>query len=202
MFQGGISVAMRRLLLCGLGIAMIAAATAAAEKASSDPRFSPTIATRIGGQPVRLVLTGTAVRTKYMLSVYSIGSYVEEGVKVRDAAELIGIAAPKQLHLIFERSVAGATIAESFREAIGMNHPAPAFTDELSQLEQYFRAYSAQPGDHIWLTSIPGAGFACQFAEHPALFIKNVAFAQAAWEVYLGRKNLGTAIQSGLTSRL
>jgi len=202
MVQGGITVAMRRLLLSGLVIATIGAVAAAADKARSDPRFAVTIDSQIAGQPVRLVLTGTAVRTKYMLSLYTIASYLQEGVKVRDAAELIAVNAPKQLHLVFERSVAGATIAESLHEAIAMSHPAPAFTDELGRLDQYFRAYSAGPGDHIWLTSIPGAGLTCQFADHPALFIENVAFAQAAWEVYLGRKNLGTAIKAGLTSRL
>jgi Chalcone isomerase-like len=202
MFHGRIGVMMRGPMLIGLGIATLAAAGVAAERPGVDPRFAPAIATRVGGQPVRLVLTGTAVRTKYMLSVYTIGSYVQEGVKVHDAAALIGVAAPKQLHLIFERNVDGATIAESFREAIGMSHPAPAFATELARLDQYFRAYSAHPGDHVWLTHIPGTGLACQFAAHPMVVIENVAFAQAAWEVYLGRKNLGTAIQSGLTSRL
>ena len=83
-----------------------------------------------------------------------------------------------------------------------MSHPAPAFTAELAKLEQYFGAYSAQRGDHVWLTYIPGSGLTCQFASHPAVLIENVAFAQAAWEVYLGRNNLGTAIKAGLTSRL
>ncbi len=202
MVQGRIRVALRRLVQSALALATITAVAVAADKAKSDPRFATTIDSQIAGQPVRLVLTGTAVRTKYMLSVYTIASYLQEGVKVRDAVELVAVNAPKQLHLVFERSVAGATIAESLREAISMSHPAPAFTDELTRLDQYFRAYTAGPGDHVWLTSVPGAGLTCQFGDHPALFIENVAFARAAWEVYLGRKNLGNAIKTGLTARL
>jgi hypothetical protein len=32
--------------------------------------------------------------------------------------------------------------------------------------------------------------------------IPNDKFARAVWEVYLGRKNLGSSIKTGLTSRL
>ena len=71
------------VVLSGLGVGMTATVAAAAEPEGGDPRFEGAIATRVGSKPVRLVLTGTAVRTKYMLSVYTIGSYLQEGVKVR-----------------------------------------------------------------------------------------------------------------------
>jgi hypothetical protein len=191
----------RATVVIGLGL-WVAVVVADAKAGGGDPRYAETIATRIGGKPVRLVLTGTAMRTRFGFSVYAIGSYVQEGIKVRDAAELARVAAPKQLHLIFERDVDGAKMAQSFRDAIAMNHPAPAFAAELAKLEQYFRSYPVQRGAHIWLTSIPGVGLECQLAGQPGVLIEDVGFAQAAWEVYLGRKNLGTTIQSGLTSRL
>jgi hypothetical protein len=83
-----------------------------------------------------------------------------------------------------------------------MIEPAPAFAAELDRLDGYFRGRTARRGDHVWLTSIPGTGVAVQFAGHPIVVIENVAFARAAWEVYVGRRNLGAAIQTGLTSRL
>jgi hypothetical protein len=184
------------------GLAGALASAAATEKDGGDPRFAPVITAQIGGRPVRLVLTGTAVRTKYLLSVYAIGSYLQEGVKVRDAEGLARVDAPKLLHLIFERNVAGATVADSFREAIALNHPAPEFAAELDRLDGCFRPRSVQRGDHVRLTLVPGTGLTCQFGSQPVVVIENVAFAHAAWEVYLGRKNLGAAIQMGLTSRL
>ena len=93
-------------LMVASGAGMVASVAGAAGQGGGDPRFASVITTPIGGQPVRLVLTGTAVRTKFMLSMYTIASYLHEGVKVRDAAELIAVNAPKQLHLVFERSVA------------------------------------------------------------------------------------------------
>lgn len=192
----------RRILAAVLiGLALSVAAVVVGAEAG-DSRFATTIASQIGGKPVRLVLTGTAMRTKYRFSVYAIGSYLQEGVKVRNGDELARIAAAKQLRLIFERDVDGATMAESFRESIAMNHPAPAFSAELAKLEQYFRAYPARRGESIWLTSIPGVGLGCQVVGKPAMLIENIGFAQAIWELYLGRRNLGVAIKAGLTSRL
>jgi hypothetical protein len=194
---------MQSFVMVAIGAGTIASVAAAdGQQQGGDPRFAPVITTRIGDRPLRLVLTGTAVRTKYWLSVYTIGSYLHEGVKVRNAEELAAVAAPKVLHLIFERGVEGQDLAASFREAIGMNNPAPAFAAELDRLDRAFRASTVQRGDHVWLTSVPGKGLACQVGGQPAVLIENVAFARAAWEVYLGRKNLGAAIQMGLTSRL
>jgi hypothetical protein len=199
--QSIVSGRTRILVMVAIAAGMIASVVAAAQ-GEDDSRFAPVLAAQIGGRPVRLILTGTAVRTKYMLSVYTIGSYLQEGAKVRDGEELARVAAPKLLHLIFERNVAGDAIAQSFRDAIGMNNPPPAFAAELDRLDRVFRAGSVHRGDHVWLTFIPGTGLACQLAGQPVVLIENVAFARAAWEVYLGRKNLGAAIQMGLTSRL
>jgi hypothetical protein len=194
----------RRILVTvvvGLGM-QVAASVEGAGEGDADPRYAATITSKFGGKPVRLVLTGTAMRTKFGFSVYAIGSYVQEGVKVRNGDELAKVAAAKQLHLIFERDVDGETMAQSFRDSIGMGHPAPAFAAELAKLEAYFRSNPVKRGNSIWLTYVPGVGLGCQLTGKPGTLIENVGFAQAAWEVYLGRKNLGVAIKTGLTSRL
>lgn len=177
-------------------------ARAAGSGETSDSRFSTKITSQVGGKPVRLVLTGTALRTKYFLSVYTIGSYVQDGIKVRDAEHLAQVNAVKQLQLIFERNVDGTTMAGSFRESIGMIHPAPAFAAELAKLERYFVANPCHTGDRLCLTFLPGVGLSCQLVGKEATLIENVRFAQAAWSIYLGRKNLSVAVKSGLSSRL
>lgn len=176
------------------------ARTALAE--SSDARFPAKIASKIGGKPLNLVLTGSAQRKKYGFSVYAVASYVQEGAKVRDASSLARTDIAKQLHLIFEREVDGPAIATSFRGSIGANYPAPAFSTELGKLERYFSALTARQGDHIWLTHIPGVGLGCQVIGQTGMVIEGVAFARAAWEAYLGPNNIGVAIKDGLTSRL
>jgi hypothetical protein len=168
----------------------------------SHTRFATTIDSRVEDKSVQMVLTGTALRRKYGLNVYSIASYIQEGASVRDAEGLARVCVVKQLHLVFERDVDGETMARSFRDSIGMNHPAPEFAVELARLEHYFRAHPVRAGDHIWLTSIPHSGLWCQHVGQAGLLIPSENFAHAAWEVYLGRHNLGMPIKTGLSSRL
>jgi len=78
-----------------------------------DPRFPTTIAVEIGGRLVRLALTGTALRTKYRFRVYAVASYAQEGVAIPNSEALAALDFPKQLHLIFERDVDGATMAST-----------------------------------------------------------------------------------------
>ena len=54
--------------------------------------------------------------------------------------------------------VDGATMAQSFRESIGTNYPAPAFAAELARMETYFQTHPVKRGDHIWLTYTPNVG--------------------------------------------
>ena len=48
--------------------------------------------------------------------------------------------------------------------AVRMNHPEPAFTDEVTTLVQFMRSTSVRKGDHIYLTHVPGIGLHCSLA--------------------------------------
>ena len=50
--------------------------------------YPSTTEVSVGSKTVKLALTGTAMRTKLIVNVYAIGSYVQEGVKVRTAEDL------------------------------------------------------------------------------------------------------------------
>lgn len=184
--------------LIGLGASAIAADPTVT---IGSTRYPTSVAGQSGGKPVRLVMTGTAMRTKWTFNVYSIASYVLEGASVRTPEALASAAVPKKLCLTFERAVDSADLAASFRESVAMNHPAPAFAAELDRLAGYFRAHPVRQGQSIWLSSEPDAGFRCQLTGAPELTISSDAFARAVREVYLGPKNLGVAIKTGLTSR-
>lgn len=191
-----LAVALLGLLACGVEAAEYV------KVGGSKTRYPTSVETQVNGKHVRFALTGAVLRTKYGFSVYSIASYVQEGLKIPDASTLANVSAAKILHLVFEREVDGRTMAKSFRESIAMNNPAPAFAAELTKLENYFVANPAKQGGHLWLTYVPGRGLGCQIDNHPGMVIESVPFAQAIWSVYLGPKNLGVAIRSGLSSRL
>ncbi len=168
----------------------------------SGTQYSTPVETVSDGKPVRLVLTGTALRQKFFLNVYAIGSYIQEGVSVRTAEELTASDSPKRLHLIMERAVAGKDMAEAFRAAIRLNYPEPAFAAEVNALAQQLQNHTAEKGDQILFTHIPEVGLHCNLIGKTDFTIKNVQFSRAVWNIYLGKNNLGEAIKKGLVSRL
>jgi hypothetical protein len=198
MMSWKMAVVLATVLVGGVGLA-------AAEwvgVSGSDTKYLTPIDKRIGGQDVKLVLTGTGVRTKYFFNVYAIAGYLQEGIKVRSAAELAATDHPKMLHLVMERDVDGPTMAESFEGMVRANYPKPAFAGELKQLTDYMKSITVHKGAHVYLTHIPKIGFHCQLVGQQEILIKNPAFSKAVWDIYLGKNNVGDAVKSGLTSRL
>ena len=165
-------------------------------------QYATPIPAKVAGKDVTLRLTGTALRTKFLFHVYTIGSYVQDGVAVRSAEELVAADCAKRLHLVMERDVNGKDLAEAFRTAIRANYPAPAFEDQLNRLAEFMQPLTAEKGVHIWLTHVPGAGLHCLVVGKTEITLPNVAFSRAVWEIYLGKNNLGEDIKKGLTSRL
>src|SRR5438105_322194 len=106
--------------------------------------FPASTETKIGDEQVKLLRTGTATRKKGILKVYTVASYVQQGVKVRTAEELAATDSVKRLHLVFLRSVSGKEMAQTFRAAVRLNYPEPAFADEVKQLTDLFERTSVQ----------------------------------------------------------
>jgi hypothetical protein len=189
------------LALLGLfGAAAPAAETVGVE--GSQTQYPTLIESPINNKPVKLTLTGVAMRKKVVFNVYTLGSYVQEGAAVHNAEDLASADVPKQLHLVMERDVDGKTMAGAFREAVRLNYPAPAFTQELDTLARVLEETSVKKGDHVWLSHVPGLGLHVRLPGKREVVIRNSAFSRAIWEVYVGRNNLGDAIKQGLTSRL
>jgi hypothetical protein len=168
----------------------------------SNTQFTTTMDWTVNDKPVKLVLTGVALRQKLVFNVYAIASYVQEGASVRSAEELTALNAPKQLHLVMERTVDGKDMADAFRSAIRLNHREPAFADEVAELADKLQAGSAYKGDHIYLTHLPGVGLQVKVAGRDEFVIRNADFSRAVWDIYLGGNNLGESIKRGLTDRL
>lgn len=168
----------------------------------SNTQYTTTMDITIGDKPFHLVLTGTAVRQKFFLNVYTLGSYVLEGAAVHTAEELAAINQPKQLHLVMERNVEGSDIAEAFLVAIRRNYPTPYFNDEVNRLVEMMREINFTKGDNIYLTHQPGIGLRCQVIGKGDITIDNPDFSRAIWDIYLGNNNIGEGIKKGLISRL
>ncbi|MBY0233307.1 MAG: chalcone isomerase family protein [Gemmataceae bacterium] len=165
-------------------------------------QFVAVMETMSGTTPMKLNLTGVAMRTKLILNIYAIGSYAQEGCKAKTAEELAAADCVKRLHLVMERTVDGKDLGEAFRSAVRLNHPEPEFKEEVNTLAQYMRTTSLRKGEHLYLTHAPGLGLHISVAGKADFLIKNPKFSQAVWEIYLGKKNIGEQIKTGLASRL
>jgi hypothetical protein len=191
-----------------LAVALVVLGGAAAGAAGlagvpgSAVQYPTAVEANVAGRPVKLVLTGTALRQKLFVNVYAVGSYVQAGVAVRSAEGLAAADCAKRLHLVMERTVEGKDMAEAFRAAVRLNYAEPAFADEVTKLMQFLRNATARKGDQIFLTHVPGVGLHCSLAGKAEFLIKDVAFSRAVWDIYLGKNNLGEAIKKGLVSRL
>jgi hypothetical protein len=168
----------------------------------SDIRFTTTMESTASGKSVKFVLTGVALRQKFLFNVYAIGSYIQEGAPVRTAEDLAIADCPKCLHLVMERTLEGKDMAEAFQVAIRANYPEPAFATEVNTLVQTMRSETAAKGDHIYLMHLPGVGLHCRLIGKTEFLIKNPQFSRAVWDIYLGKNNLGEGIKKGLVSRL
>ena len=163
---------------------------------------SKVVEKKIGEQTVRLQLTGSAVRTKSIFKVYTIDSYVEAGVKVRTAEELMDADAPKLLHLVMLRNVSGPEMSDAFVSLLRANHPEPAFEDEVKSVATLLRNRNVHKGDEIWFSHIPKVGIQCHLGEDMTHLVRNVAFSKAVWGNYFGKHNVGEHVKKGLLSRL
>jgi hypothetical protein len=196
---------MTRIRLAAFSVlALCVGSATAAEMVGVDGskvQYTNPAAVRINGKDMNFVLTGTALRKKLVFNVYAIGSYVQEGVKVKSADELAAADCPKRLWLVMERDLEGKEMADAFRNAIRLNHPEPAFNDEVNKLSAFMQTLSVKQGDHVWLTHVPAVGLHCQVMNKADLTIQNPKFSRAVWDIYLGKNNLGDGIKKGLLSR-
>ena len=142
------------------------------------------------------------MRSKFLVNVYAIASYVQEGIKPKSSDELINADIYKQLNLVMERQVDGREMAASFKSSVLLNHKEEEFPEELTLLDNLFKEIKVVKGDQVKLTHLPGVGIHCQVVDKIEVTIKSVAFSKAIWEIYFGKNNLGESIKKSLLSKL
>jgi hypothetical protein len=192
-----------RSLIAALTVAVAFGAATAGETVrveGSSARFPTSIEVQAAGQPVRLTLTGAALRKK-IITLYSIASYLQDGVAAKTADQLAAANGVKVLVLVMERDVAGRDVADGIRMGVRLNHPADAFAPELAQIGQILQPMRLDKGDRVTLIAAPGAGLRCQVAGKAEAVVGDAAFARAVWDSYLGPNNLNAAMKSALVSR-
>jgi len=189
-------------------VALVVGAVAAATGVAADPvpvkgtsaAYAPTVAVTANDKAVSLNLTGVGLRTKIGISVYAVASYVQDGTRVKGAEDVLKADGVRLLHLVMQRTVQPTEFIGAFRAAVGKSYPDEKFAAEFTQLTNAVGENAAAKGDHVILLSVPGEGVRIQMGKKVDVMVKNPAFAQALWEVYLGAKPLDEGLKKGLVS--
>jgi hypothetical protein len=168
----------------------------------SDHSYPAKIERDIGDKKVALVITGAAQRSKFTFNVYTVASYVEQGVAIKNATVLATEDCPKLLHITMQRDVDGATMADAFIEGIRLNYADSHFAEQKKALLEFMAGTPLNKGDQVWLTHVPDVGFHCRLPGNRETLIRDVPFSVAIWKIYLGRKNIGEDVKKALTARL
>jgi hypothetical protein len=195
---------MLRTLSAGL-LAMTLAAPAIADEtvpvAGSSTRYPVLVSTSDGKRDVTLKLTGAALRSKLVVNVYTVASYLDQGATARTADELVAADAVKLLSIIMERDVDGPDLVDAFKTAVAKTHPG-RFGDEFGRLARHVGSDVAKKGSEVVVTYLPGVGTRFTFAGKEPLVIPGKDFADAVWGIYLGPQPITDKIKQGLTARL
>lgn len=194
---------MRLSMLLLMLVPALAAADPAEEQvtvAGSKTKFPVRIEAAVAGKPVKMVLTGAAMRRR-LVNVYAVASYVKEGVAIKTAEELATVNCPRRLELVLQRDVTGKEMAEAFKAGVRLNHPEPAFAEEIAGLCKLMEKLALERHDRVVLTNIPGVGLHCIVGTKTETLLKNERFANAIWEIYLGKMSISDDVKKNLFSR-
>ena len=187
----------------GLAVMLQGSAWAGAlQVPGTQVRYGDTLNQSIGKTKVGLKLTGAGTRTKFFVKVYTIGSYVDPSAKVQSASELAHSDIAKSLEMVLLRDVDGRTIASSFETMIKANHHPSKFPASMRQMSDFFKANPVRRGQHVSLIHVPKEGLHVKMDNGKSVMIRDVEFSKAVWDIYLGPKNVGETVKTGLTSRL
>lgn len=185
-----------------LAAAPAAVAADAVPVRGSSASFPTAVAVPAGDKTVSVKLTGVGLRTRLGFRVYAVGSYLQDGAAARSADEMAAADAVKMLYLVMERTVEPADFIGAFRTAVGKAHPADKFAAEFEQLTAAIGGTAAAKGDHVSMVSVPGVGVRVQIVGKVDVTVKNPAFAQALWGVFLGPQPIDEGLKAGLANRL
>lgn len=157
--------------------------------------------------PRKLLLSGSALRKRFGLRFYRIGSYCDAahckpGALPDGADSLIAADCAKQLTLVMVREISPSVLERSFSEALSANDPQQKFAAESKRLLDHMLSAPMHEGQQVTLRHHPRRGMSCQVGNGRPLHVDSVEFARIVWSVYMGPKGVSPELRTGLASRL
>lgn len=187
-----------------LVMVLIASTAAAIVEPKTDKEYPDGVEQEYWGDPVALVVTGVGVREKTFMKVdvYTIVSYVKDGVDLGDdpAAALLKLDEPKRLQMDLVRGFSCDKLKNAFSEVIEKNYDdQSAFQADLDTFLAYFEK-DAEDGDILVFDYCPGIGVITTLNGEEKGKIDNTAFMEALWTVWFGKEPANKGLREDLLS--
>lgn len=183
---------------------------AAATPTTVDDEFPVELTPPVGAWtpgPTKLRLTGSALRKKFGLRFYRIGSYCDAAhctpvALPAGADSLIAVDCAKQLVLVMVREISASVLERSFADALAANDPQQKYAAESKRLLDHMLSAPMHEGQRVTLRHHPGRGMSCQVGDGERLHVDGLEFSRIVWSIYLGPKAVSPDLRTGLASRL
>jgi Chalcone isomerase-like len=180
----------RRAAAIAAVLLLLPLAAAALEVAGVS--FPPTV--QAGGKT--LTLNGAGLRTRFLFKVYAIGLYLEH--PSTDARAILAADQVRRAELHMLRTVSGSEMGDAIATAVNANAGSAAaqLKPRVDQLKGMFR--SANEGEVITLTYIPGKGTVVGAQGRDVGTIEGKDFADALFGAWIGTAPVDGSLKQAL----
>lgn len=176
------------LLLTVATTSLFAAETVAA----SATTFPKEVSFNAGGKDFSLQLTGTGTRKKFFVTVYQIGSYIENASSLSgDRADaILNSEAAKQLTMKFVHDAPADKVREGYLDSFKTLLPEADYNAEKADIDRFVNFFNKdlKVGDEVVLRSIPGGTIQVLINGTETGSINNPKLAKSLWSFWFGQK--------------
>lgn len=167
---------------------------ASVEETSTKTKFPAVITAQHDGKDYTMNITGTATRSKFFVNVYAVASYVQDPVKGKKEAifdELLSDSKAKALQFNWVHDADQQKVRDGFIESFKKVLSEKDYAALKPQIDQFVSFYpDIKVGDKQSLRWFPDGSVDVEINGVNKGTIKNPAFAQALWSIWLGPKSV------------
>lgn len=164
----------------------------AADTATASTAFPKEVSYNAAGKDYTLELTGTGTRKKFFVTVYQIGSYIQNASSLSgDKAEaILNSDAAKQLTMKFQHDAPADKIREGYLDSFKSILTEADYNAEKADIDRFVAFFNQdlKVGDELVLRSIPGGTVQVLINGKEVGTIANPALAKSLWGFWFGPK--------------
>jgi len=161
----------------------------------SDSDFSKNIDFVHDKDNLALILTGSTIRKKYFLDIYSMAHYVEKKPTALDDniyKNIMQSAGAKQISMVFMRDLSSDQIQKSLIEGIQLNTTENEYIEIKPQVTEFIASIynDVQQNDKFIIRWLADGTLVSLFKGKTVSTIKNELFAKTVWSIWFGDKSI------------